>query len=72
MIWKWKSHWAVSGGAEFGPRALGNRSIIINPQSENMQKNLIWWNLKASDFYILLSDDLSEWFKLNEKIHICC
>ena len=28
---------------EFGPRALGNRSIIANPRSEKMQKNL---NLK--------------------------
>ena len=28
---------------EFGPRALGNRSIIADPRSLNMQKNL---NLK--------------------------
>ena len=29
---------------EFGPRALGNRSIIGDPRSETMQKNL---NLKV-------------------------
>ena len=28
------------GRMEFGPRALGSRSIIANPQSGNMQKNL--------------------------------
>ena len=32
------------GRAEFGPRALGNRSIIADPRSEQMQKNL---NLKV-------------------------
>ena len=29
---------------EFGPRALGNRSILGDPQSDKMQKNL---NLKV-------------------------
>jgi len=32
------------GRAEFGPRSLGNRSIIADPRSENMQKTL---NLKV-------------------------
>ena len=31
------------GRMEFGPRALGARSIIADPRSENMQRNL---NLK--------------------------
>ena len=31
------------GGSEFGPRALGSRSIIADPRSEKMQKIL---NLK--------------------------
>ena len=31
------------GRMEFGPRALGNRSIIADPRSKDMQKNL---NLK--------------------------
>ena len=30
---------------EFGPRALGGRSILGNPQSEKMQKEL---NLKSN------------------------
>ena len=33
----------VSRKMEFGPRALGNRSIIADPRSDTMQKNL---NLK--------------------------
>ena len=32
------------GKMEFGPRALGNRSILADPRNENMQKNL---NLKV-------------------------
>ena len=32
------------GRMEFGPRALGNRSIIADPRSDKMQKNL---NLKV-------------------------
>ena len=56
---------------EFGPRALGNRSIIGNPQSENMQKNL---NLKVKfreSFRpfapSILLDDAPKWFNINEK-----
>jgi predicted NodU family carbamoyl transferase len=30
---------------EFGPRALGSRSIIADPRSEKMQKNLCLSNL---------------------------
>ena len=59
------------GRMEFGPRALGNRSIIGNPQSENMQKNL---NLKVKfreSFRpfapSILLDDAPEWFNINEK-----
>ena len=33
----------VSGRMEFGPRALGGRSILADPRSEKMQKEL---NLK--------------------------
>ena len=29
-----------NGRIEYGPRALGSRSIIADPRSENMQKNL--------------------------------
>ncbi len=57
------------GNMEFGPRALGSRSIIANPCSENMQKNL---NLKIKfreSFRpfapTILFEDLNDWFDLN-------
>ena len=58
------------GRMEFGPRALGGRSILGDPRSEKMQKNL---NLKVKfreSFRpfapSILREDLSEWFDLNE------
>ena len=58
------------GRMEFGPRALGGRSILGDPRSEIMQKNL---NLKVKfreSFRpfapSILSEDLSEWFDMNE------
>ena len=55
------------GRMEFGPRALGARSIIGDPRSPTMQKNL---NLKVKyreSFRpfapSILSSDLSEWFQ---------
>ena len=57
------------GRMEFGPRALGCRSILGDPRSENMQKNL---NLKIKyreSFRpfapSILKEDLSNWFDLN-------
>ena len=57
------------GRMEFGPRALGGRSILGDPRSEKMQKNL---NLKVKyreSFRpfapSILKEDLSEWFNLN-------
>ena len=57
------------GRMEFGPRALGNRSILGDPRSEKMQKNL---NLKVKyreSFRpfapSILREDLSDWFELN-------
>tara|TARA_B110000027_G_C16117033_1_gene300685 strand:- start:1258 stop:3093 length:1836 start_codon:yes stop_codon:yes gene_type:complete len=57
------------GRMEFGPRALGGRSILADPRSEKMQKNL---NLKVKyreSFRpfapSILREDLSNWFKLN-------
>ena len=59
------------GKMEFGPRALGNRSILGDPRSETMQKNL---NLKVKfreSFRpfapSVLIDDLHEWFDLKVK-----
>jgi len=57
------------GRMEFGPRALGGRSILADPRSENMQKEL---NLKIKfreSFRpfapSILSEDVSNWFDLN-------
>ena len=57
------------GRMEFGPRALGNRSILGDPRSENMQKNL---NLKVKyreSFRpfapSVLREDLNNWFEMN-------
>ena len=57
------------GRMEFGPRALGARSIIADPRSENMQKQL---NLKVKfreSFRpfapSVLREDMSNWFELN-------
>lgn len=54
------------GAMEFGPRALGARSILGDPRSESMQKNL---NLKIKyreSFRpfapAILAEDVKEWF----------
>ncbi len=57
------------GRMEFGPRALGNRSILGDPRSDKMQKNL---NLKVKyreSFRpfapSVLKEDVSNWFEMN-------
>jgi carbamoyltransferase len=57
------------GRMEFGPRALGARSIIADPRSRSMQKTL---NLKVKyreSFRpfapSILREDVNEWFELN-------
>ena len=57
------------GRMEFGPRALGGRSILGDPRSEKMQKTL---NLKVKyreSFRpfapSILREDLSHWFEIN-------
>ena len=57
------------GRMEFGPRALGGRSILGDPRSDKMQKNL---NLKVKyreSFRpfapSVLKEDSSEWFDIN-------
>ena len=57
------------GRMEFGPRALGGRSILGDPRSSSMQKNL---NLKIKyreSFRpfapSILKNDLAEWFDLD-------
>ncbi|MDC0031312.1 carbamoyltransferase [Candidatus Pelagibacter sp.] len=56
------------GRMEFGPRALGGRSILGDPRSSEMQKNL---NIKVKfreSFRpfapSILREDLSEWFEI--------
>ena len=58
------------GRMEFGPRALGNRSILGDPRSEKMQSIL---NLKVKyreSFRpfapSILEEEVSEWFELDE------
>ncbi len=57
------------GRMEFGPRALGGRSILGDPRSDKMQKNL---NLKVKyreSFRpfapSVLREDVSDWFDIN-------
>ena len=57
------------GRMEFGPRALGNRSILGDPQSDKMQKNL---NLKVKyreSFRpfapSILREDVKDWFEID-------
>jgi carbamoyltransferase len=57
------------GRMEFGPRALGGRSILGDPRSDKMQKNL---NLKVKyreSFRpfapSILKEELSNWFDIN-------
>tara|TARA_Y100000590_G_scaffold451178_1_gene592081 strand:- start:1077 stop:2918 length:1842 start_codon:yes stop_codon:yes gene_type:complete len=57
------------GRMEFGPRALGARSILADPRSDKMQKEL---NLKVKfreSFRpfapSVLREDLNDWFELN-------
>lgn len=57
------------GRMEFGPRALGGRSILADPRSPDMQKHL---NLKIKyreSFRpfapSIIREDLEEWFELN-------
>ena len=59
------------GRMEFGPRSLGNRSIIADSRSEKMQKNL---NLKVKyreSFRpfapAVLFERVSEWFDINSE-----
>ncbi len=59
----------MNGRMEFGPRALGNRSILADPRNNQMQKKL---NLKIKfreSFRpfapSIMADHLNEWFNIN-------
>ena len=71
LLSKGKAIGWFQGRMEFGPRALGARSIIADPRSDQMQKNL---NLKVKfreSFRpfapSVLFEDVSEWFELDQK-----
>lgn len=57
----------MRGGAEFGPRALGNRSIIADPRHPDM-KDKINRRVKGREPYrpfapVVASKDLGDWFE---------
>lgn len=59
------------GRMEFGPRALGNRSILADPRCPNMQSK-INSKIKLRESFrpfapSVLADKASDYFKLNEK-----
>lgn len=62
-------HYLIILKFEFGPRDLGGRSILGDPRSDKMQKNL---NLKVKyreSFRpfapSILREDISDWFDIN-------
>ena len=60
----------MQGRMEFGPRALGGRSIIADPRSPNMQK-LLNLKVKYRESFrpfapSILREHLSEWFELEQ------
>ena len=59
----------MNGRMEFGPRALGGRSIIADPRSSSMQK-LLNLKVKYRESFrpfapSILRDDVSEWFEID-------
>ena len=59
----------MNGRMEFGPRALGNRSIIADPRSPTMQK-LLNLKIKYRESFrpfapSILREDAAEWFELD-------
>ena len=59
------------GKMEFGPRALGSRSILGDPRSKDMQ-SIINMKIKSRESFrpfapAVLVDKLSEWFEMNVK-----
>ena len=59
----------MNGRMEFGPRALGGRSIIADPRSPTMQK-LLNLKVKYRESFrpfapSVLCDDVSDWFEMS-------
>tara|TARA_Y100001935_G_C17267162_1_gene489817 strand:+ start:55 stop:789 length:735 start_codon:yes stop_codon:yes gene_type:complete len=59
------------GPMEFGPRALGNRSILGDPRAKNMQKEMnlrIKYRESFRPFApIILEDKVADWFEFHGK-----
>ena len=60
----------LSGRMEFGPRALGGRSILADPRSPDMQKTLNLQIKNRESFRpfapSILHEDLHDWFELEK------
>ena len=64
------------GRMEFGPRALGARSILGDPRSPTMQ-SLLNLKVKYRESFrpfapSVLREDVSEWFELERTARTCC
>ena len=60
------------GAFEWGPRALGNRSIIVDPRIKNM-KDLLNKKIKKRESFrpfapSVLDNEVKNWFKKNEQV----
>ena len=60
----------MNGRMEFGPRSLGNRSIIADPRSPTMQK-LLNLKVKYRESFrpfapSVLREDVDQWFEMND------
>lgn len=60
------------GAFEWGPRALGNRSIIVDPRISDM-KDLLNKKIKKRESFrpfapSVLREDVSSWFEINEDV----
>jgi len=60
------------GGFEWGPRALGNRSIIVDPRIDNM-KDLLNKKIKKRESFrpfapSILREEVSNWFEKDEDV----
>lgn len=60
----------VQGRSEFGPRSLGNRSILADPTSTRMQRHLNM-SIKFRESFrpfapCILEEESSKWFQIND------
>ena len=63
------------GRSEFGPRALGNRSILADPRDAKMQK-ILNLKIKFRESFrpfapAIIEEEVSKWFNIKEKALTC-